>query len=422
MLSFFYKDVLINKILIVGYGSTGKSVEIYLEKYNVEVDISLCESDFLEKKLEEYDLLVVSPGIPLNKNLYSNLENYKSKIISDIDLYCDAIKAKKIKIIAVTGSNGKSTVVTMLNNVLNNLGYKSVLVGNIGTPILSKVNDDVEFCVLEISSFQIDLLKDAKFDVSCVINISHDHLDRYSSYQEYIESKLNLEKFSKDFFVYDFEGKGLKYNSEFSVIDSSIYKKEQRILALKETKLFGLHNLENIIVVLSILEKFNINHKKIIAELKEFEGLKHRCNKIGEIRGVSYINDSKGTNVGATVVAINNLTESKNIILLLGGVAKGGDFSIMQKSITEKVKFVCIYGKDAEYIRVQLQKYFSNFEVFEDMKTAFVKAVNIASKNDIVLLSPACASFDKFRNYEHRGEEFIKLFNEYKENAIKEIK
>ncbi|APC96276.1 UDP-N-acetylmuramoyl-L-alanine--D-glutamate ligase [Francisella frigiditurris] len=418
MLSFFYKDVLINKILIVGYGSTGKSVEIYLEKYNLEVHISSSEADFLEKNLETYDLLVVSPGIPLNKNPYSNLESYKFKIISDIDLYYDAIKAKQIKLIAVTGSNGKSTVVTMLNTVLNNLGYKSILVGNIGTPILSKVNDDVEFCVVEISSFQIDLLKDAKFDVSCVINISHDHLDRYDSYQEYINSKLNLEKFSREFFIYDFEDQGLKYNTEFSIRNSCIYKKEKKILALEETKLFGLHNLENIIVVLSILEKFNINYKKVITELKEFEGLKHRCNKIGEIRGVSYINDSKGTNVGATVVAIDNLTNSKNIVLLLGGVAKGGDFSIMQKSITEKVKFVCIYGKDAEYIKVQLEKYYSNFEVLKDMKTAFAKAVNIASKNDIVLLSPACASFDEFRNYEHRGEVFIKLFNEYKEKIL----
>ncbi|MFC4891973.1 UDP-N-acetylmuramoyl-L-alanine--D-glutamate ligase [Pseudofrancisella aestuarii] len=420
MLSFFYKDVLINKILIVGYGSTGKSVEVYLEKYNVEVHISSSEADFLEKNLETYDLLVVSPGIPLNKNPYSNLENYKSKIISDIDLYYDAIKAKQIKLIAVTGSNGKSTVVTMLDTVLNNLGYKSILVGNIGTPILSKINDDVEFCVVEISSFQIDLLKDTKFDVSCVINISHDHLDRYDSYQEYIESKLNLEKFSREFFVYDFEGKGLKYNTVFSIRKSCIYKKEEKILALEETKLFGLHNLENIIVVLSILEKFNIDHKKVITELKEFEGLKHRCNKIGEIRGVSYINDSKGTNVGATVVAIDNLTNSKNIVLLLGGVAKGGDFSIMQRSVIGKVKFICIYGKDAEYIKVQLEKYFSNFEVLKDMKTAFAKTVNIASKNDIVLLSPACASFDEFRNYEHRGEEFIKLFNEYKEKIVKD--
>ncbi|MBK2142220.1 UDP-N-acetylmuramoyl-L-alanine--D-glutamate ligase, partial [Francisella tularensis] len=321
MFSFYFNDNKITKLLMVGYGSTGKSVCDFLANFiDITVDISQNDDEFVNYDLNSYDLITVSPGIPLNKSPYRALTKFKDKIVSDIDIFYQYIKDTKAKTIAVTGSNGKSTVVTMTDFVLKDLGYKSILVGNIGTPALNKIGEKFDYCVVEVSSFQINLFNCVRFDLGCIINVSPDHLDRYQNFEQYKQSKLNLAKFSNDFFVYDVHN-GIKYAGEYQIIRGAIYRNSTKLLDIVETKLFGEHNLENIIVVLNILDRLGLDINQAIASIKKFKGLEHRCKIVKKVNGTTYINDSKGTNVGATIAALNSITNSKNIILLLGGVA-----------------------------------------------------------------------------------------------------
>ncbi|ASG68404.1 UDP-N-acetylmuramoyl-L-alanine--D-glutamate ligase [Francisella halioticida] len=406
MFSFYFNDVKISKLLMVGYGVTGKSVCDFLASFiDLEVDISQSDEGFDNYDLDSYDLITVSPGIPLNKSPYRILSKYKNKIVSDIDIFYQYIKNTKAKTIAVTGSNGKSTVVTLLDFVLRKLGYRSILVGNIGTPVLNKIDEKFDYCVIETSSFQIDVFHSVKFDVGCVINVSPDHLDRYASFGEYKQSKLNLANFTKDFFVYDVHNNGIKYAGEYEIVRASIYKNATKLLDIAETNLFGKHNLENIVVVLNILDRLDLDIFKALNAIKKFKGLEHRCRIVRSIDGVTYINDSKGTNVGATVAALNSITSTKNIILLSGGVAKRGDFSLMAESLKRYVKYVFIYGQDKEYIKesvIDICKY----ELCSNMHQAFELASKKSQNSEIVLLSPACASFDEFHSYIKRGEAF----------------
>ncbi|ACD31282.1 UDP-N-acetylmuramoyl-L-alanine--D-glutamate ligase [Francisella tularensis] len=408
MFSFYFNDNKITKLLMVGYGSTGKSVCDFLANFiDITVDISQNDDEFVNYDLNSYDLITVSPGIPLNKSPYRALTKFKDKIVSDIDIFYQYIKDTKAKTIAVTGSNGKSTVVTMTDFVLKDLGYKSILVGNIGTPALNKIGEKFDYCVVEVSSFQINLFNCVRFDLGCIINVSPDHLDRYQNFEQYKQSKLNLAKFSNDFFVYDVHN-GIKYAGEYQIIRGAIYRNSTKLLDIVETKLFGEHNLENIIVVLNILDRLGLDINQAIDSIKKFKGLEHRCKIIKKVNGTTYINDSKGTNVGATIAALNSITNSKNIILLLGGVAKGGDFSLMIKSLDKYVKYVYIYGVDKEYIESYIKGY-CKYQLCNNMKQAFELASQKANSNEIVLLSPACASFDEFSGYAQRGEVFQNL-------------
>ena len=416
MSNFYFNNSEISSVLIVGYGATGKSINDYLKTFEgVRVDISHDDKQFIDFNLKEYDLIAVSPGIPLNGEIYSELDTYRYKVVSDIELFHQEIKETLSKTIAVTGSNGKSTVVTMLNYVLNYLGYKSVLIGNIGTPALDELEKEFDFCVIELSSFQIDLLKNAKFDVGCVINVSPDHLDRYASFQEYKQSKLNLAKFSDEFIAYDVDSYGVKYDGNYAVLRENIYKDSHKILDIEDISLFGLHNLENIVVVLNILDKLCIDNYQAVCAIQTFKGLAHRCRIVDKINQVTFINDSKGTNVGATIAALNSITSTKNIILMLGGVAKGGDFALMEEILKKYVKYVHIYGQDRDYIEAQI-KGFCKYELNGNMIQAFNGATAKAQLNDVVLLSPACASFDEFSGYEERGGVFEKLVLDLQES------
>ncbi|ADA78142.1 UDP-N-acetylmuramoyl-L-alanine--D-glutamate ligase [Francisella tularensis] len=408
MFSFYFNDNKITKLLMVGYGSTGKSVCDFLANFiDITVDISQNDDEFVNYDLNSYDLITVSPGIPLNKSPYRALTKFKDKIVSDIDIFYQYIKDTKAKTIAVTGSNGKSTVVTMTDFVLKDLGYKSILVGNIGTPALNKIGEKFDYCVVEVSSFQINLFNCVRFDLGCIINVSPDHLDRYQNFEQYKQSKLNLAKFSNDFFVYDVHN-GIKYAGEYQIIRGAIYRNSTKLLDIVETKLFGEHNLENIIVVLNILDRLGLDINQAIDSIKKFKGLEHRCKIVKKVNSTTYINDSKGTNVGATIAALNSITNSKNIILLLGGVAKGGDFSLMIKSLDKYVKYVYIYGADKEYIESYIKGY-CKYQLCNNMKQAFELSSQKANSNEIVLLSPACASFDEFSGYAQRGEVFQNL-------------
>jgi UDP-N-acetylmuramoylalanine--D-glutamate ligase len=326
----------------------------------------------------------------------------------------------------VTGSNGKSTVVSLLYHVLNSLGLRAALGGNIGIPALSLLDDKVDVYVLEISSFQIDLLKKARFDVVSVLNLSPDHLDRYEDYNAYCDAKLALLARGKyvvmngkqKALITDLMHKNLHYfnadnayvNGEKTIFADEVFCEQSEII------LQGKHNLENILAVLVILQGLISVDHRLLLKLKEaiarFEPLAHRCRLVNICSGVKYINDSKATNIASAEAALVGLgSDSKNIIILLGGMAKGADFSELSPVLERYVKKALIYGQDRLLIHQAIADRV-NCAVYDNLDQAFTAGCSLAQENDIVLLSPGCASFDGFLNYVHRGEHFEKLVSE----------
>lgn len=442
---FYYQTQQINRVLVMGLGVSGVAVVHYLKAYALQIDIFdqnptntsvvVDYQNFDEIDLESYDLMIVAPGIPVNKPPFKRLQPYWHKVVGDIELFALAIaspnskenrKQKKQKMIAVTGSNGKSTVVSLLFHVLKSLGINAALGGNIGTPALSLLNEKVDVYVLEVSSFQIDLLKRAQFDIVAVLNLSPDHLDRYVDYKSYCDAKFALLECGK-YRVMNAKQKSLVSNVPHDGLvyfnNDSNYVNEDK--AIFNNKLFcqqsdlilqGKHNLENILAVLSILDGLMTlsysDKAKIKSAIATFNPLAHRCRLVRTFKNIRYINDSKATNIASTEAALIGLgnMNDKNIIILLGGLAKGADFRELVPVLKAYVKKAVIYGQD----RMSIYQAIANevdCQFCQSFDEAFYAATNLACQNDIVLLSPACASFDGFLSYAHRGEYFEELVN-----------
>ena len=381
--SLYYRKKKIHRVLIIGLGISGMSVARYLSKYATNFDIfdhNTKSSEFQIKyhnfdkiNFHHYDLIVVAPGIPINKDPFIKLKRYWEKVIGDIELFIAHIEQsvylnnKKQRIIAITGSNGKSTVVKLLGYVLKRLNFNTAIGGNIGIPALEIIDDNADIYLLEISSFQIDLLKKSRFNIAVVLNLSSDHLDRYPSPQTYFNTKLSLlprscygimnaeykeiaKNYSYDIEKFSYFNSPRSFIYRYSIIfDNKLFCKQSEIL------LQGHHNLENILSVLVVLKKIIVFSDKVRAFVKEciasFSPLAHRCSIVKKINDVSYINDSKATNIASVEAAIKAFglknNKSKNIILLLGGVAKGDEFSKLVPVIRYYVKKSIIYGKDS---------------------------------------------------------------------------
>lgn len=442
---FYYQEHHIRKVLVVGLGISGISVVQYLNAYVVDIEIFdqntrndhyVIDYDVFDKiDLEAYDLIVVAPGIPINRSPFNQLKSHWHKVVGDIELFSAHVmqkmqeeqeKQKAQKIIAVTGSNGKSTVVSLLYHILNSLGFCAALGGNIGIPALSLLDDKVDVYVLEISSFQIDLLKKARFDVVSVLNLSPDHLDRYEDYNAYCDAKLALlargeyvvMNGKQKALITDLMYKNLHYfnadnayvNGEKTIFADEVFCEQSEII------LQGKHNLENILAVLVILQGLISVDHRLLLKLKEaiarFEPLAHRCRLVNICSGVKYINDSKATNIASAEAALVGLgSDSKNIIILLGGMAKGADFSELTPVLKRYVKKALVYGRDRMLIYNAIAKEV-DCALYDNLDQAFTAGCSLAQENDIVLLSPGCASFDGFLNYVHRGEHFEKLVSE----------
>ena len=430
---FYYNNTKIKRVLVLGLGVSGFSVVNYFKPFDVVIDIYdchkdissyFCTSDFSSLDLNSYDLIIASPGIAVNRPPFSQLVNYWDKVTCDIELFALEAKKRQQKIIATTGSNGKSTVVSLLEHLIAGSGVACALGGNIGTPALSLLNEAIEWYIIELSSFQIDLLKSAKFDVACVLNVSPDHLDRYRDYTAYVNSKLTLFKHADcvvknklggySITSNELVGKANVYcmNDKDNYVDQAlIICRGQYICSGDDLKLKGRHNLQNILAALLIgyaAEIEAINCKSLYT----FSGLKHRCQFVKSINGVDYINDSKATNVGAVISSIEGLSKGKNIVLLLGGIAKEADFSFLAPYLQKHVKAVIIYGQDAQMI----YKAITNSVMCQlavDLSQALIKAIRLALKGDVVLLAPGCASFDSFTGFAERGEYFQRLLAAY---------
>ncbi|WP_165739824.1 UDP-N-acetylmuramoyl-L-alanine--D-glutamate ligase [Pseudoalteromonas sp. Z1A6] len=371
-------------------------------------DAELCSSD----------MIIISPGLSLKIPAVANAINAGVEVIGDVELFA-RINSKPV--VAVTGSNGKSTVVTLAYEVLKEAGYKVALGGNIGTAVLDLLNDDFDVYVLELSSFQLDTTTSLKPVSATVLNVSEDHLDRYDSYQAYIDSKLSIYNIAELIVVnaddsqthpvergstplISFGAQQGDYHLAQHNGETHFMVKGDAFLPVDTLAVVGKHNYLNTLAVMALLSPFEVSKEQYKNALGQFNGLAHRCQFVAELNGVKYFNDSKATNVGATIAAIDSLaSDGENLIVIAGGDAKGADLNALKPYIEQHVKALICFGKDASDLAAITNKsYLTN-----NMEEAVTLAKVLSSTGNIVLLAPACASIDMYNNYMQRGDDFV---------------
>ncbi len=451
--------------VVVGLGISGLSAIDYLVKngYNVAVtDNSVYPklADELPKsvKLRKFgsideELLVnatriiISPGISLDLPSVVKAKNKGIPIINDIQLFHEDIKKnnKNIPIVAITGSNGKSTVTSLVGEMAKSAGINVGVGGNIGVPALELLkNPDMELAVLELSSFQLESISNLNAHVATILNLSPDHLDRHGDMDTYKRMKQRIFQGVKSVVVnrddliepLDTTIKSISFGIE--ILDSDSYglikyggeiylaKGNTKLLKTSKLKIKGQHNFINSLSAMAISELIGISHEEMIKALKNFSGLRHRCQFIKQINGVDYFNDSKGTNTVSTLSAIKGFGEAyslsddkSKLLVILGGKGKNQDFTDMVTLINKFVSNILFIGEDGDNIKKQLVMGGLESHVKctspKKLSEAVPLSYTICSNNPnikAVILSPACASFDQYSGYPARGEHFIKLVNE----------
>jgi UDP-N-acetylmuramoylalanine--D-glutamate ligase len=379
---------------------------------NAEFKMTCYSGELNENLLADFDLLVLSPGIALNQPLFKNAIKAGKRITSDIELFVNETTAK---LIGITGSNGKTTVTTWVTKILKKLGVRAVMGGNVGTPVLDLLNaQQADVVVLELSSFQLDLYKNIPLDIAVILNITQDHLDRYDDFAHYQRSKLSicdnakqclvdlptselLKQTHKTFGVKQGDYRITQNKSDWSVDSDAFSYQYSNTVLLNEVERL------NALIVLSIATLFKITPSSVDPLLKSLKGLVHRNQLVANIEGIKYVNDSKGTNVGASIAAIKS--QNTPVVLIAGGLAKGADFSDYKTVVNDYCKAVVLIGEDAQLMDSAINHKQTYFEA--SLVGAMTKATDIADAGDTVLLSPACASFDMFSNYQERGFKFI---------------
>ncbi|CUS87683.1 UDP-N-acetylmuramoyl-L-alanine--D-glutamate ligase [Candidatus Kryptobacter tengchongensis] len=384
------------------------------------------------EKVYDCDFMVISPGVPSNAPVVKRAIELGVKVWSEIEVaswFCRA------PIVAVTGTNGKTTTTSLIGHIFKTAGFKTIVAGNIGTPFSDFALDATEdsVVVLEVSSFQLDHIESFKPKVAVLLNITPDHLDRYDSFGDYVISKFRIFKNQKedDFAVYNYDDEIVQPYVEgldvvklpFSVVEKlpcgafieddhivlSYKNKKEKILEMRELKIRGIHNVYNSLAAALAARAMEVKDEIIRESLRSFEGVEHRLEFVREINGVKFINDSKATNVNSLWYALESFDEP--IILIAGGRDKGNDYSKVYDLVKRKVKLIIAIGESREKIYNEFKNLTKVVKV-DSMDEAVKKAYEEANPGDVVLLSPACASFDMFRDYEHRGEVFKKLVNE----------
>jgi len=382
-------------------------------------------------KVFDCDFIITSPGVPTNSPVIQKALEKGIEIYSELEFASYFCKGK---IIAITGSNGKTTTTSLVHHLLNFAGKKVNLAGNLGFAFSNICFDfKADECVaLEVSSFQLDWNKKFKPFVSAITNITPDHLDRYPSFEAYRNAKLSIYKYQdeNDYVILNYDDKfspneidnhnvNMIYFSLERSMNNSIYLDGDNIIFKKDGKIEfscdknilqikGLHNVANAMVAIVAAKLTGCSNDDIIKGLSSFDGVEHRLEFVREINGVEYINDSKSTNIDSLYYALKSF--DKPIFLILGGIDKGNDYNIVKDLILEKVKKIYAIGQSAD-------KIFSFFrqdikvEIKKDLKECIDSAISEAREGDIVLLSPACASMDMFKNYEERGKVFKEIVN-----------
>lgn len=364
------------------------------------------------------DLVIPSPGIPRDHNMFS----YAKKILSEIEIASSFLKGK---LIAVTGTNGKTTTATLISDILKKAGHDTGLGGNISPPLISLVEKDPHYIVAEISSFQLEWIEDFRAHISICMNITPDHLDRYKNMEEYVRYKLKIfeNQEAADFAIVNDDDPYLKnietrakrigFSLSRSLPSDGAYVENSRVVftgsilgdgpRLPEEKTFGSGVMEDMLAAALTARLLGISNDVVEDVFHTFCVIHHRFEQIATVNGISFIDDSKATNVGAVEKALSGLRE--RVVIILGGKDKGGDFSQMASQYKNKIKKAVIIGEATQRIMSEISDYV-NCVTASDMEEAVSLAYAAAVPGDIVLLSPGCASFDMYESYAHRGDIF----------------
>ena len=448
------------QVLVLGLGDTGLSCARWLAARGARVavadtraapphagrlavwlpEVPLYSGPFDDARLQAAELLVLSPGVPLAEPAVASAIAAGVEAVGDVELFARAITALNtrrehpMRVIAITGSNGKSTVTAMCGDMCRMAGLATCVAGNIGLPVLDALYEieqgnatAPEVWVLELSSFQLETTNSLNADAATVLNLSEDHMDRYPDMAAYAAAKARI-----------FSGNGVQVLNRddprtlamalpgrrvvsfgldrsppvenFGLCEDELCLDAEMLMPLSALPVAGLHNAANALAALALTRALGLPMTALLRGLMHFKGLPHRVEKVAEIGGVTYYDDSKGTNVGATEAALYGMGKRKAVVIL-GGDGKGQDFSPLKAAVEANARAVLLIGRDAPLIEAAIAGSGIATRQVASLQEAVEQAQRLAQPGDAVLLSPACASFDMFRNYVHRAEVFVEAVN-----------
>lgn len=419
------------RIVVLGAGESGSGAAILAKEKGFDVFVSDCgtisepyralldqngvaweDGQHTEALILNADEVVKSPGIPLNAPLIQKLQAQGTPIISEIEF---AARYTKAKMICITGSNGKTTTTSLIYYILQRAGLDVGLAGNIGNSLALQVaHEDHAYYVIELSSFQLDNMYDFKADIAILLNITPDHLDRYDfKFQNYIDAKFRITRnqTADDAFIYWAEDPIIDKEMKKLQLGATLYpygftQPNPLPVSEEELALKGRHNVLNSMAATIAANVLNIKKDVIRESLMTFQGVAHRLQYVATVRGVKWINDSKATNVNSCWYALESMTTPT--VLILGGKDKGNDYSEIDDLVREKCHTLVFMGLHNEKLREHFGNFGLNIIDTDNLADAIQGAYHAAKEGDTVLLSPCCASFDLFKSYEDRGEQFMK--------------
>ncbi len=438
------------KVTVIGLGKSGLAVIKKLVSLNAQVFLSdimpqeifppqtIAEikntgiqyefGQHSEKSLENCDLIVVSPGVHLDLAIFEEAKNRNIPVISEIEL---AFQRLKKPIIAVTGTNGKTTTVTLIGELLKAAGYQAICAGNIGYPLIEVDDKDLDYIVVEVSSYQLESIQEFRPYISLLLNITEDHLERHKTIEEYsrIKSRVFENQTPKDYLIYNCDDKRIKtlvkkarakkiafslkaHKKGGSLKKNQLFFNAEPLININEIFIKGRHNLQNILSAICVAKICRIPDEVICQVLREFKGVEHRIEYVNQINQASFYNDSKGTNPDSTIVALKSFGKKKKIILIAGGRDKKTSLTELCRQIKKYTKGVILIGEARERFEQAFADCgYRKTYAEKDLKSAVEKAFALSQPEDIILFSPACASFDMFKNFEDRGQKFKDIVN-----------
>jgi UDP-N-acetylmuramoylalanine--D-glutamate ligase len=390
-----------------------------------------------------FDLIVLSPGVPKTIPLIIEAEKRSIPVIAEIEL---AYRYMKGHIIGITGTDGKSTTTTLTGHIFKTLGFKTFVGGNIGVPLVSFADEttDDSVTVIELSSFQLETIDTFRPDVAAILNVTPDHLDRYNGIDDYFAAKkrIFMNQTDEDWFVYNMDNKILTdaegeypahvlrfsvndtLNADSFFLNNSVYYRSEVIDLIiaeeRELKIIGIHNMQNImasvLMTVALHNKlgYNPDFDRIVEACRSFSGLEHRMEFAGEYMGRTFVNDSKATTIGAVEMAVKSIKDKG--VIIIGGRTKGDDYSRLVPVLKDKARTVVLIGESSDLFAEIFKG--TNFVRAVSMEDAAVKAMRSSEEGDMILLSPACASFDMFSSYDERGKVFKECFRKLSEGEL----